>query len=101
MHPGPLSPRPHAPHTSSPTSPRRLGLSRVEAAEVLSVSVRTIDNLIADKASGFPIRRIGRKVVIPWLALERWLDQQVDQTPGTQTPDSTPHWDSRLSHTKD
>lgn len=57
----------------------RLGYSRVEAAEILSVSVRTVDNLIADKSSGFPIRRIGRKVVIPRRELELWLDEQTEQ----------------------
>jgi len=54
----------------------RLGLSRVEAAATLSGSVRTIDNLIADTASGFPVRRIGRKVVIPRQELEIWLSHQ-------------------------
>ncbi|MEM9109390.1 MAG: helix-turn-helix domain-containing protein [Planctomycetota bacterium] len=64
----------------SKTQPNeRLGYSRVEAAEILSVSVRTIDNLIADKNSGFPIRRIGRKVVIPRRELELWLDEQTEQ----------------------
>lgn len=56
----------------------RLGYSRVETAAILSVSVRTIDNLIADKTSGFPIRRIGRKVVIPRRELELWLEQQTE-----------------------
>lgn len=57
----------------------RLGYSRVEAAEILSVSVRTIDNLIADKTTRFPVRRIGRKVVIPRRELELWLDEQTEQ----------------------
>ncbi|MEM1099860.1 MAG: helix-turn-helix domain-containing protein [Planctomycetota bacterium] len=56
----------------------KLGYSRVEAAALLSVSVRTIDNLIADQTSGFPIRRIGRKVVIPRRDLEIWLDRQTE-----------------------
>ncbi|MEM7625889.1 MAG: helix-turn-helix domain-containing protein [Planctomycetota bacterium] len=59
-------------------SPDKLGYSRVEAAALLSVSVRTVDNLIADKTSGFPIRRIGRKVVIPRRDLEIWLDRQTE-----------------------
>ena len=57
----------------------RLGYSRVEAAEILSVSVRTIDNLIADKTTGFPVWRIGRKIVIPRTELELWLDEQTEQ----------------------
>ncbi|MEM1353876.1 MAG: helix-turn-helix domain-containing protein [Planctomycetota bacterium] len=64
---------------SNPQPTERLGYSRVEAAEILSVSVRTIDNLIADKTTGFPVRRIGRKVVIPRRELELWLDEQTEQ----------------------
>lgn len=41
--------------------------------------MRTIDNLIADKTTGFPIRRIGRKIIIPRRELELWLDEQTEQ----------------------
>ena len=37
--------------------------SKIEAAAMLSVSARTIDNLIAMKE--LPVRRIGRRVLIP------------------------------------
>ncbi|MEM6945294.1 MAG: helix-turn-helix domain-containing protein [Pseudomonadota bacterium] len=78
-----IQPDPH------PTATDKLGYSRVEAAALLSVSVRTVDHLIADKASGFPLRRIGRKVVIPRRELERWLDRQTEahqQRHGKQLP---------------
>lgn len=56
----------------------RLALTRDEAAASLGVSLRTIDGLIADRESGFPISRIGRKVLIPVEALESWLASRVD-----------------------
>jgi excisionase family DNA binding protein len=37
--------------------------TKIEAAALLNVSVRTIDNLIAMK--DLPVRRIGRRVLIP------------------------------------
>ena len=75
----PKTPRETTMIQSNPQPTERLGYSRVEAAEILSVSVRTIDNLIADKTTGFPVRRIGRKVVIPRRELELWLDEQTEQ----------------------
>jgi excisionase family DNA binding protein len=41
--------------------------SKIEAAAMLNVSVRTIDNLIIMKE--LPVRRIGRRVLIPRAAL--------------------------------
>lgn len=52
---------------------QRLALSRDEAAMALGVSVRTVDALIADRHEGFPVARVGRKVLIPVAALENWL----------------------------
>ncbi|MCL4205537.1 MAG: helix-turn-helix domain-containing protein [Pirellulaceae bacterium] len=54
----------------------RVGLTREEAAEAMSVSARTIDTLIADRTSGFPVCRIGTRVVIPIRELAEWLAQQ-------------------------
>lgn len=54
----------------------RMALSREEAARSLGVCVRTVDSLIADPDSGFPVARIGRKVLIPAAALEFWLTQR-------------------------
>ena len=41
--------------------------SKIEAAAMLNVSVRTIDNLIVMKE--LPVRRIGRRVLIPRSAI--------------------------------
>lgn len=52
----------------------RLGavaLSKQEAAHMLGVSLRTIDRLIALKE--LPVRRLGRRVLIPRTSLESFL----------------------------
>ena len=51
--------------------PEPLALSKVEAAHVLGVSVRTVDRLIALKQ--LPIRRFGRRVLIPRNGLKTFL----------------------------
>jgi excisionase family DNA binding protein len=55
-----------AQHQQSRPSPKLL-YSREEAAELLSVSVRTIDYMIANKQ--LPTRRYGRRRLIPYQAL--------------------------------
>lgn len=45
-------------------------LSKREAARTLSISVRTLDNLIATKE--VPVRRIGRRVLIARQNLEQF-----------------------------
>lgn len=56
--------------------PSRLALTRTEAARAIGVSARSIDALIADRTSGFPIVRIGARVVVPVHDLERWLSER-------------------------
>ena len=46
-------------------------LNKKEAAQVLGVSLRTIDRLIALKE--LPVRRVGRRVLIPRTALDNFL----------------------------
>ena len=46
----------------------RLAFTKHEAAKALGLSLRTIDNLIAEKE--LTVRRIGRRVVIPATALQ-------------------------------
>jgi len=50
----------------------RLGCSVTEAAEMLGVSRDTVYRLIA--RGEIPARRLGRRLVIPVIALERLLD---------------------------
>jgi excisionase family DNA binding protein len=45
-------------------------VSKRRAAEALSVSLRTVDNLIARRE--LPARRIGKRVLIPWRSLENF-----------------------------
>jgi excisionase family DNA binding protein len=51
--------------------PERLAVDIRRAAEMLSVSPRTIQNYIAAKL--LPARKIGRRTVIPIRALENFL----------------------------
>jgi len=51
----------------------RLAFTREEAAKATSLSVRTIDSLIADRRSGFPFAKIGGRIVIPKQELQEWL----------------------------
>lgn len=60
----------------APPSNHRMAFTREEAAQTLGVCVRTIDALIADPESKFPVARIGRKVLIPVHALEDWLTRR-------------------------
>jgi len=50
-----------------------IALSKQEAAHMLGVSLRTIDRLIALKE--LQVRRLGRRVLIPRTALERFLHE--------------------------
>lgn len=48
-----------------------LAMSKLEAARMLAVSIRTVDRLIALKH--LPVRRLGRRVVIPRNGLQNLL----------------------------
>jgi excisionase family DNA binding protein len=50
-----------------PLSQSKLMYGKVEAAAMLSISVRTLDYLIANKK--LPVRRIGKRVLISYQAL--------------------------------
>jgi excisionase family DNA binding protein len=52
-------------------TPEPVAVSKSEAAQMLGVSVRTIDRLIALKE--LPVRRLGRRVVIPRNGLQNLL----------------------------
>ncbi len=49
----------------------RLLVSKTEAAQLLSICIRTLDHLIARKE--LKARHVGRRVLIPWRALEEFL----------------------------
>jgi excisionase family DNA binding protein len=48
-----------------------MALSKSEAAQMLGVSLRTVDRLIALKQ--LPVRRLGRRVLIPRSVLQNLL----------------------------
>ena len=58
------------------SAPPRLALTRIEAAQAIGVSPRSIDALLADRSSDFPIVRIGSRVVVPVRELADWLGNQ-------------------------
>lgn len=62
------------------TTSEKLAVSTREAAQMLSVSPRTIQNYIAAKL--LPARKIGRRTVIPVRALENFL--RTDHPPLTK-----------------
>jgi excisionase family DNA binding protein len=64
------------------SSTQRLALTRIEAAHAIGVSHRKVDALIADRASRFPVARVGRKVMVPIEELRQWLSQNVQQSMG-------------------
>ncbi|MGB8322495.1 MAG: helix-turn-helix domain-containing protein [Candidatus Acidiferrum sp.] len=51
--------------------PEALALSKLQAARMLGVSLRTVDRLIALKQ--LPVRRLGRRVLIPRQSLQTLL----------------------------
>jgi excisionase family DNA binding protein len=51
--------------------PEALALSKLDAARMLGVSIRTVDRLIALKQ--LPVRRLGRRVLIPRNSLQSLL----------------------------
>ena len=59
--------------------PHKLAVSTREAAQMLSVSPRTIQNYITAKL--LPARKIGRRTVIPVKALELFLRSDHDSPP--------------------
>ncbi len=69
--PEPVSDRPEEP----------LVISVAEAAERVGVSDWLIYRLIQE--GNFPHRRLGRRIVIPVRALERWIDQTDQTQPST------------------
>jgi excisionase family DNA binding protein len=52
-------------------APEVLAMSKAEAARMLGISLRTVDRLIA--AKHLPVRRLGRRVLIPRNGLQNLL----------------------------
>lgn len=58
-------------------------ISVVEAAERVGLSKSTVYELI--DAGRFPHKRVGRRILVPVKALERWAAEDVlDSTPSTE-----------------
>lgn len=58
-------------------SDKRLTLTVPEVAELLGISVISAYNLA--KRQDFPAIRVGKRVVIPRAAFDRWLEMAADQ----------------------
>jgi excisionase family DNA binding protein len=61
-------------------------LSRREAAAVLSISLRTIDNMVS--AGTIPVVRINRRILFRRLALEAWAEQRETNCEEAECPAS-------------
>lgn len=57
----------------------KLALSVTEAAEALSISRRSLYNLI--KSDGFPVLELGGRRVIPVDLLQEWMHERVGGHP--------------------
>jgi len=83
----------HSPGATPATSPakdsevtRPVALSKAQAAQALGVSVRTIDNCIAQQK--IRVLRIGRRVLIPMNTIEAVLKRGALEThPGNRNSD--------------
>jgi len=58
-------------NTAGERVPEALAMSKADAARMLGVSLRTVDRLIALKH--LPVRRLGRRVLIPRNGLQSLL----------------------------
>lgn len=57
----------------------RIGLRPAEAAEVLGVSKSKFDELLADRTSGLPVFKIGKRNVIHARLLDEWAANRVKE----------------------
>ena len=61
-----------------------LALGRADAADALGISVRKLDELVADRSSGIPFAKIGARVLFPVAELRAWLAEQVQRKGGNR-----------------
>lgn len=67
--------------------PEQILMSRKKAAAALDVSVRTVDAYIASGA--LPVRRIGRRTLIPRLSLEAFAKRDHETSERKEKPVET------------
>lgn len=58
---------------------QRLALTPAEAAEAIDVSMPTVYALLKRTVDPLPSFRLGRKIIVPVLSLEEWLERQTEQ----------------------
>ncbi len=56
-----------------------IGLNPVQAARALSISRRTLSALVANRDSGIPVVRLGKRVVFPRARLQEWLESRIER----------------------
>ena len=71
------TPAPNPPRVTPPQVPK-LALSISEAAEALALSARTVEELV--KRGELPVKRVGRRVLLPVTALQVWLDEATEES---------------------
>jgi hypothetical protein len=60
-----------------PTAPPKLVYTRIEAAKAIGIKPRLLSTLTADRTSGIPFVKLGRRIVFPVDELKGWLSDQV------------------------
>ena len=70
-------------HLSLKPAVEKLAYSRQETADAIGVCLRTLDDMLAEaETTGFPVVRVGRRVLIPVKQLDAWLLEQAGCTEG-------------------
>lgn len=59
-------------------------LTRQQTADYLTVGLTSLDKMIARRDNPLPHIRVGRRVVIPREALERWIQEETERNGGAQ-----------------
>jgi excisionase family DNA binding protein len=80
----------------SSASALKLLLTKKDVATALSVSLRTVDNLISRKE--LPVKRIGRRVLVPFSALVRFASSTRTQKTRPSSVVSKPGEQYQLLH---
>jgi excisionase family DNA binding protein len=55
----------------------KINLNRREAATALGISPRKLDEMVANRNSGIPHLRLGRKVLFPVTPLQAWAESLI------------------------
>lgn len=55
-----------------------IGLNPAQAAAALSISKRTLSTLVANRDSGIPFVKLGKRLIFPRDRLQAWLESLIE-----------------------